>query len=135
MHYTLRKEIPSVENYIAIRVAAGLSRKSEEAAKTGLQNSLFSVVAYSGETPIGLGRVIGDGGCFFQVTDIAVLPSHQRKGVGNMIMLAVMEYLYANAPKTAYVSLMADHGTPLFYRRYGFAVSELPKSSGMFLRV
>ncbi len=65
MSYILRKEIPTIPNYIAIRVAAGLSRKSEEAAERGLRNSLFAVVAYSDDTPIGIGRVIGDGGCFF----------------------------------------------------------------------
>ncbi len=74
-------------------------------------------------------------GVFFEITDIAVLPAHQKKGVGDMIMRALMEYLHANAPKTAYVSLMADHGTPRFYQRYGFSCAELPKASGMYLRL
>lgn len=135
MSYILRKEIPAVSDYISIRLAAGLSRKSEEAAQRGLRNSLFSVVVYSEEIPVGIGRVIGDGGCFYEVTDIAVLPMHQKKGVGDMIMRAVMEYLQTSAPKTAYVSLMADHGTPHFYRRYGFSFAEMPKASGMYLRL
>jgi GNAT superfamily N-acetyltransferase len=135
MAYTLRKEVPCVEDYIAIRVAAGLSRKSEEAAQRGLGNSLFGVVAYDGDMPIGIGRVIGDGGCFYEITDIAVLPDHQKKGVGDMIMRAIMEYLRTHAPKTAYVSLMADHGTPHFYARYGFNFAEMPKASGMYLRI
>lgn len=135
MPYTLRHEVPRVSDYIAIRLAAGLSRKSEEAAQRGLRNSLFSVVAYDGATPIGLGRVIGDDGCFYEITDIAVLPAHQKKGVGDMIMRAIMEYLRTHAPKTAYVSLMADHGTPQFYARYGFSFAEMPKSSGMYLRI
>src|SRR4051812_15424538 len=105
MTYILRKDVPTISDYIAIRLAAGLSRKSEEAAERGLRNSLFSVVVYAGDTPVGIGRVVGDGGCFFEVTDIAVIPAHQKKGVGDMIMRAVMEYLHANAPKTAYVSL------------------------------
>jgi GNAT superfamily N-acetyltransferase len=135
MDYILRKEVPQVEDYIAIRLAAGLSRKSEEAARRGLRNSLFGVVVYEGETPIGIGRVIGDGGCFYEVTDIAVVPAHQKKGVGDMIMRAIMDYLRANAPTTAYVSLMADHGTPHFYARYGFSFAEMPKASGMYLRI
>lgn len=135
MAYTLRKEVPRVEDYIAIRLAAGLSRKSEEAAQRGLRNSLFGVVVYDGDTPIGIGRIIGDDGCFYEITDIAVLPVHQKKGVGDMIMRAIMDYLHANAPKTAYVSLMADHGTPHFYARYGFKFAEMPKASGMYLRI
>ncbi len=133
--YILKKQVPSVRDYINIRLEAGLSRKSEEAARIGLSNSLFSVIAFQGDQPVGIGRVIGDGGCFFEVTDIAVIPAHQKKGVGDMIMRAIMEYLQAHAPKTAYVSLMADHGTPHFYERYGFSFSEMPKSSGMYLRI
>ena len=135
MSYTLKREVPAIADYIGIRLAAGLSRKSEEAARIGLANSLFSVVAYFETKPIGLGRVIGDGGCFFEVTDIAVLPEHQKKGVGDLIMRAIIEYLHEKAPKTAYVSLMADHGTPHFYARYGFSFAEMPKSSGMYLRI
>jgi GNAT superfamily N-acetyltransferase len=135
MTYTLRREIPKIPDYINIRLAAGLSRKSEEAAKIGLSNSLFGVVVYWNDEPIGIGRVIGDGGCFFEVTDIAVVPAHQKKGVGHLIMTAIMGYLKANAPKTAYVSLMADHGTPHFCQRYGFNFAEMPKSSGMYLRI
>jgi GNAT superfamily N-acetyltransferase len=135
MTYVLKNEIPSVADYIAIRLAAGLSRKSKEAARIGLARSLFGVVVYHDAEPIGIGRVIGDGGCFFEVTDIAVLPAHQKKGVGDLIMKAIMEYLHTHAPKTAYVSLMADHGTPHFYKRYGFSFAEMPKASGMFLRI
>ena len=135
MKYILKEEIPSIKNYIEIRVKAGLSKKSEEAAALGLPNSIYSVVVYFDNKPIGIGRVIGDGGCFFEVTDIAVLPEHQKKGVGVMIMEALVSYLKNNAPSTAYVSLMADHGTPHFYEKFGFTLSELPKSAGMHMRI
>ncbi|ACA93175.1 GNAT family N-acetyltransferase [Burkholderia orbicola] len=135
MEYIIRHEVPAVSTYIEIRLAAGLSRKSEQAATIGLKNGLFSVVAYWGSVPVGIGRVIGDGGCFFEVVDIAVLPIHQKKGVGDLIMRALMDYIHENAPPTAYVSLMADHGTPKFYERYGFQPSILPEKAGMFLRI
>jgi len=40
-------------------------------------------------------------------------------------MKAIMDYLHTHAPKTADISLMADHGTPHFYRRYGFNFAEI----------
>ncbi|MCA8279669.1 GNAT family N-acetyltransferase [Burkholderia cepacia] len=135
MAYIVRHEVPPVSTYIDIRLAAGLSRKSEQAATIGLKNGLFSVVAYCDGVPVGIGRVIGDGGCFFEIVDIAVLPAHQKKGVGDLIMRALMGYVHENAPPTAYVSLMADHGTPKFYERYGFQPSSLPEKAGMFLRI
>ncbi|UTV58497.1 GNAT family N-acetyltransferase [Burkholderia arboris] len=135
MGYVIHQEVPSVSTYIETRLAAGLSRKSGQAATLGLKNGLFSVVAYWGSVPVGIGRVIGDGGCFFEIVDIAVLPAHQKKGVGDLIMRALMRYIHENAPPTAYVSLMADHGTPKFYERYGFQPSVPPEKAGMFLRI
>ncbi len=135
MSYELKEEIPSINDYISIRLEAGLSRKSAEAAAIGLPNSIYSVVVHHRDRPVGIGRIIGDGGCFFEITDMAVLPNHQKKGVGAMIMEALVSYLKANAPSTAYVSLMADHGTPMFYKKYGFKFSEMPKSSGMYMRI
>lgn len=135
MAYEIRHEVPSVSDYIAIRLAAGLSRKSPEAAIIGLSNGLCCVVVHSDGGPVGLGRVIGDGGCFFEIVDIAVRPEHQRRGLGDLIMKALMKWIRENAPPTAYVSLMADHGTPAFYERYGFEHSVLPKKSGMSLRI
>jgi len=135
MTYTTKEEIPSVSDYIRIRLEAWLSRKSPEAAAIGLKNGLFSVVVYWGEVPVGIGRVIGDGGCFFEVVDIAVVPEHQKKGLGHLVMPRLMAYVHATALPTAYVSLIADHGTPRFYERYGFEASLLPKKAGMSLRI
>lgn len=135
MHYHLKDDIPSVNDYINIRLAAGLSRKSPEAAAIGLKNGLFSVMAYAGATPVGIGRVVGDGGCFFEIVDIAVIPAHQKKGLGHLIMQRLMQYIHETALPTAYVSLMADHGTPEFYKRYGFEASLPPAKSGMSLRI
>lgn len=135
MTYQVREEVPGVHDYIDIRLRAGLSRKSPEAAAIGLKNGLFSVVVYAGDVPVGIGRVIGDGGCFFEIVDIAVLPEHQKKGLGHRIMQSLMSYVHTNALPTAYVSLMADHGTPTFYERYGFEASLLPQKAGMALRI
>jgi predicted N-acetyltransferase YhbS len=66
---------------------------------------------------------------------MAVLAEHQKQGVGLMIMEALVNYLKKDAPKTVYVSLMADHGTSNFYAKFGFSSSKLPKSSGMFIRI
>lgn len=94
MEYVVRQEVPSISDYINIRLAAGLSRKSEQAATIGLKNGLFSIVAHCDRVPVGVGRVIGDGECIFEIVDIAVLPAHQKKGVGDLIMRALMGYIH-----------------------------------------
>lgn len=133
--YEVRTQLPSVDDYIRIRLGAGLGRKSQEAATIGLKNSLFGVMVFDEGEPVGIGRVIGDGGCFFEIVDIAVLPEHQGRGVGRLIMTALMDYIRKHAPSSAYVSLMADHGTPAFYERFGFTRAALPAAAGMYLRV
>ena len=135
LNYLIKQQVPSVADYIRIRSAAGLSRKTEAAAAVGLKNSLFAVTVFDRDEPIGIGRVIGDGGCFFEIVDIAVLPEHQKKGVGKLIMDALMTYIYEHAPERAYVSLMADHGTPDFYRKFGFTKAQAPHAAGMYLRL
>jgi N-acetylglutamate synthase-like GNAT family acetyltransferase len=116
--FELIESAPSPENYIRVRVAAGLSGRSLDAARVGLAHSLHAVHVRHRSEVIGVGRVIGDGGCFFEIVDVAVVPQHQGKGVGKMIMLSIMKFLKARAPKTAYVSLIADQ--PSFYLQFGF---------------
>ena len=61
------------------------------AAAIGLPNSLYAVQVFDGANVVGMGRVIGDGGLFFQVVDIAVLPAYQGQGLGKQIMAAITE--------------------------------------------
>ena len=133
--FKVKNEIPSVNDYISIRTAAGLSLKSKEAAEIALPNSIFGVTVYSEEKIIGIGRIIGDGGCFFEITDMAVIPEYQGKGVGRLIMEALTNWLKENAPKTAYVSLMAHYGKPAFYEKFGFNYAKMPDASGMYMRI
>ena len=120
--YRLIPEAPSVEDYNRVRVAAGLSKKDPEAASVGLSNSVYAVrVQLAGEV-VGIGRIVGDGALFFEVVDIAVLPEHQKKGLGAQIMGALMRWLRENARPGAFVSLISDRGVSAFYQRYGFEV-------------
>ncbi len=128
------EEIPGIEEYRNLRVRCGLSPKSLEAACTGLPNSLYSTTIREHEKLIGMGRVVGDGGCNFEVVDIAVHPDYQRAGIGQMIMTSIMSCIENNAPESAYVSLIADHHSPALYSKYGFELTA-PKSVGMALKI
>ncbi|MDP3314691.1 MAG: GNAT family N-acetyltransferase [Devosia sp.] len=82
---------------------------------------------------IGMGRVIGDGGTAFQVSDIAVLPEHQKRGLGKRIVEALVGWLRANAPKSAYISLIADGPAKDLYAQFGFRPVEQHGSVGMYI--
>ena len=131
--YTIRLAIPAIATYQHLRVAAGMSAKSTEAAAKGLPNSLFAVQVLLGDEVVGMGRIIGDGGCFFQVTDIAVLPAHQDKGLGKRIMREIMQFIETEVPQSAYVSLIADGQAQELYAQFGFQHTA-PASVGMALK-
>lgn len=132
--YTLLRQTPSVQTYRHLRQQAGLSDKSDTAAARGLRQTLFAVQLLQGEEVVGMGRVIGDDGCFYQVVDIAVLPAHQGRGLGKRIMTALCEWLHARAPRTAYVSLIADGEAHRLYAQFGFRPTA-PASIGMALKL
>ena len=136
--YQMQYSTPTVETYIALRARTGLTPKTPEAAIVGLANTLFAVQvapSSSPDTVIGMGRMIGDGGCFFQVADMAVEPSHQGKGVGKMIMKEMKKWMDNNVPKSGVVLLFADGKANELYKQFGFVeTSGLARSSvGMAL--
>ncbi|WP_134903084.1 GNAT family N-acetyltransferase [Paenibacillus polymyxa] len=125
--------IPSVEEYRALRKEAGLTQITEEAAAKGLPNSLFSVTLRLGQELIGMGRVSGDGGVFFLITDIAVKPSYQGKGYGRKLMEEIMDYLSREVPAGSFVTLIADKPADRLYAQFGFQLVS-PRSEGMYWR-
>ena len=130
----LVSRVPTVDEYNSTRVAAGLSEKDTTAAQLGLKNSLCAVCAYSDSSLIGIGRVIGDGGIYFQIVDLAVLPSHQGKGVGKSILKELMAYVHANAKAGSFISLFSNKGLAEYYRKFGFDVRD-SESPGMSFRI
>jgi len=131
--YEIKAETPSIDDYRRLRVAAGLSPKTRAAAERGLPNSVFAVVVHFQGRPIGMGRIIGDGGTFLQVVDIAVEPAHQGRGLGKAIVGALVKHLRANH-SGAYVSLIADGEANRLYAQFGFEPTA-PASIGMALVV
>jgi len=124
---------PAAGEYLSLRQIAGLSPMSREGAEVGLPNSLFAVCLREEDVLVGMGRVIGDGGCFFQVVDIAVHPDVQGMGYGKLIMSEIMNYLREAVPARGIVSLLADVPADQLYAQFGFEYTS-PKSEGMWWR-
>jgi GNAT superfamily N-acetyltransferase len=132
MLFTLQPGTPTPDEYRHLRVAAGLSPKSAEAAARGLPNTLHGVTIREDGILVAMGRIVGDGGCFFQLVDIAVDPRVQGQGLGKRIVAALTEHLRQTAPEGAYISLIADGDARHLYAQFGFAPTA-PASIGMVL--
>jgi len=128
----LVERVPTIEEFRELRRLSGLSEKTLEAATRGLPNTIFAVVLERDGRAVGMGRVIGDGGTAYQVTDIAVLAEYRGQGLGKRIVGALVDWLHANAPKSAYVSLIADGPAKDLYAQFGFEETA-PRSVGMYI--
>ncbi|SDR28607.1 GNAT family N-acetyltransferase [Natronobacterium texcoconense] len=131
--YAIRENLPDPETFAHLREVAGMSPRSLEGIERGLPNSVYGVVAVHEPTDevVGMGRIVGDGGTVYHISDMAVHPDHQRQGLGTRIMEHLEAYIEETAPPNAYVNLMAD--VDGFYERFGYEETR-PASKGMYRR-
>ena len=134
MTVRLALEIPAPDEYLALRVAAGLSAMSVDGAVQGLPASWCSVCVRDEGELIGMGRVVGDGGLFLWVVDIAVAPARQGQGWGRRIMQALSDQVHVRAPARCMVGLIADGTAHRLYEQFGFKLVA-PAAQGMLLRL
>ena len=119
----LVERFPGIDDYLRVRAEAGMHAKSREAAERALPNTLYGVRLERDGAVVGMGRVIGDNGCFFIVVDIAIVPELQGQGLGQRVMAALDAWLLRNVPPSAYVTLVADGDAKYLYSKFGFVES------------
>jgi GNAT superfamily N-acetyltransferase len=119
--YRIEPTPPSLEDYLMLRERSGLSPKRPEQGAPALTNSWAwrRAVTPDGET-VAIGRVVGDGGWYFLVADMATLPEHQRRGLGRRILEELLDEIGRRAPAEAYITLLADPPGQHLYSRLGF---------------
>jgi GNAT superfamily N-acetyltransferase len=127
--YSLHTDLPSIDDYLRLRRVAGLTPRSDTAARAGLPHTVAAAVVRCDGRAVGMGRAIGDG-LFYLVVDIAVDPEHQGQGLGKAIVASLMDALRALAPAEAYTCLIADGKANALYAQFGFEPTA-PASVGM----
>jgi ribosomal protein S18 acetylase RimI-like enzyme len=134
--YRLVMTPPPLADYLHLRRAAGLTPPTEAQAVAGLHGAWAAchVVHDESGAVVGMGRVLGDGGWYFHVIDMAVLPEHQRRGLGDAILTALVGTVRDRAPGGAWVNLLADAPGRRLYERHGFTQTA-PESLGMAMRL
>lgn len=109
--YRLSPGPTRVADYRSLRQRAGLPPKTREQAKGALA-----------------------GGWYLQVVDMAVLPDHQRRGLGDAVLRSLLEQARSQSPVGAMVSPLADPAGRGLYARRGF-VETAPWSVAMALHL
>ncbi len=112
----------SIDDYNNLRKSAGWREVSNRKAEIGLKNSTFTVVATVDKKPVGMARIVGDGGYFALIVDVVVLPQWQGKGIGKNLMTRIMAYIEQNTSEkeNMFVSLIAAPDRESFYEQFGF---------------
>ncbi|KAK3695646.1 hypothetical protein B0T22DRAFT_455896, partial [Podospora appendiculata] len=127
--YNLHSGFPSVADYRNLRALAGLSLVTEAQATPIPSGSwygcfvTFTAPDSTSGTPVAMGRIIGDGGWYFLIADMAVLPAHQRRGLGDAVLKHLLGHIKTHAPPGPYVTLFADVPGRRLYEKNGFEAS------------
>lgn len=113
----------SVETYNHLRRKAGWHEIAFDRALAALEASLFMITASTGEQVVGCGRITGDGGIYFYIQDILVVPEFRGRGIGTEIMKRITHHLAQAAPagSGAFLGLVSSPGLEHFYARFGFS--------------
>lgn len=119
---TLVDDKRDVDIYLALRKSVNWIELERAQAQKALNNSLKVVVAYDEDTPVGMGRVVGDGAVICYIQDLIVVPEYQREHVGSLILNHLKEYVTGlTADKTRMMlCLMCAKGREVFYEKHGF---------------
>jgi ribosomal protein S18 acetylase RimI-like enzyme len=100
----------------ALYRAAPLGNKDPEQLRTAFTNSRFTWFVYENATLIAVGRALADGVDCSYICDVAVMPSHQRMGLGKQIVAKLIEQSRDHQK----ILLYAVPGKEDFYRKLGF---------------
>ena len=134
-HYEFHTDAPTLEDYLALRKESGLTPKRPDQGEPALANTWAwcrAVLAGGSDDDgdsggsgtsgrsVAMGRVIGDGGWYFLIADMATLPEHQRNGLGRHILDTLVEQIRTRAPQGAYITLLADLPGQRLYEQVGF---------------
>ena len=104
------------EELSALYLAAPLGQKEPAALKVSFTNSMFKCFVYDSGRLVAVGRALADGRDCSYICDVAVLPSHQRLGLGRDVVSKLVDF----SKEHKKIILYAARGKEPFYRKLGF---------------
>lgn len=105
-----------------IRDAVGWKSFTKEQLNIAISRTVYSIVVYENDSPVAMGRLIGDGIYYF-ICDVAVIPLAQGKGIGTAIVNKLIEFVRDNLheQERCSIQLIAAQGKEGFYQKIGFS--------------
>lgn len=118
----LKENTLDVPDYQELRASVGWKPLSVNQAETALRKSLFTVCAYDGQHPVGMGRIVGDGVVIDYIQDLVVRPDVQSRGIGRKIIERLISYVKETKLEDTEIMLclMCAKGREEFYKKFDF---------------
>lgn len=112
----------SVQEYNGLRRSVGWILVKEARAKKALENSFYKKIAWKDGRPVGMARIVSDGGYTYFITDVIVHPEFQGEHIGSTLIHDMLEYIKRDVMdgETVMVSLMSAYERESFYEQFGF---------------
>jgi predicted N-acetyltransferase YhbS len=123
MSVTIVHRKPTVEEFESVVESVGFRGHDRIAVEVALANTVFCVCAEEEGRLVGLGRIIGDRAISLLLTNVMVRPSHQRRGIGSLIVKALCSEVECLPYKNVVLEAVPQSGSVLFYERLGFRAS------------
>jgi aralkylamine N-acetyltransferase len=109
--------------------SVGWNRRDPDLIAAALENSVVVISVWENEYLIAFGRATGDKIFNATLWDVVVRPTHQRRGLGKLVIKELLKQL--DTYRIPLITLYADPGTESFYQRFGF-LSDPTGTKGMF---
>ena len=120
IHIALNALTPEI--FLTLYRSVGWDAPEADQVRCALENTPAAFTAYAGDQPVGMLRLLGDGGMSFYLKDFAVLPAFQARGVGKALIDAAQAFITERIESGWAVSLelISTPAAVGFYRRQGF---------------
>ena len=117
-----RLDIDLVQKFLSNESYWARNRTLEQ-TRTAIENSICFGV-YQGDRQIGFARVVSDMATFAYLGDVFILDEFRGRGLGKMLMKAVLEYPELQGLRRWVLATRDAHG---LYEQFGFAALKFPE--------
>jgi len=119
-HVRIETNNLSAEIFNTLREDREFKKYKKEDIEMALTNTLFSVLIYMKDQPIGMGRIVGDDRISFFIKDVVVTKEYRNNGFGKKIVEYLLAYIDEKGCDGAYIGLMSTPNKESFYEKFGF---------------
>lgn len=126
MSFVIEHRLPTRSEFQALRAQTNWGVPDQATAETALQNSFSGVVGLENGKAVGMARTVGDGCLILYIQDVVISADHRSKGLGKLLIQALMDEAAKTCLPTCTVGLFAATGQDGFYQKLGFGLRNNP---------